>query len=100
VGNVSIKEKRKYERRPYVKPIRYFIIVSRLGRSEKIYNEGTSINISNGGLGMITDYPLEKGDILFFETEIKVNNLTINSSVVRWTLENNKKFMVGMEFIK
>jgi len=61
--------------------------------------EGVSVDISKGGLGMITQYPLKEGDILFFKDEIKVNNLIAASGIVKWVkgLEYDR-YRVGVMF--
>jgi len=58
-----VKERRKYERRPFVKPIRYFVTVSKMVKFEKIHNDSVSVDIGRGRLRMITEYPLRKGDL-------------------------------------
>ncbi len=37
----------------------------------RIYDTAVSVDISAGGLGMLTDYPLEEGHVLTFEDEYK-----------------------------
>jgi len=90
---------RRYERRPFVKPIRYHLTDPHMEKLEKIDYDGFSVDISKGGLGMITDHLLREGDILFFEEEIKPNDFIVNSAAVRWASEiKNNKYRVGMEF--
>ena len=94
-------EKRKYERRPYVKPIRFYLIASYTDQSEKNYGKGVSVDISEKGLGMITNYILNKGDILYFDPVIEVNGFTESTSIVRWALESEEnKYRVGLEFVR
>lgn len=97
---MSSEEKREYVRRPFTEPVRYFISVSKAGELMKIYNEGVSVDISEGGLGMITDFSLKVGDTLFFEHDIKVrNNIIAWASIVRWIREiENKRYRVGLKF--
>ena len=72
-----------------------------MDKLEKIYNDGVSVDISHGGLGMITNFPLTRGDVLYFEPEIKLNDSTENISIVRWALEIEKnKYRVGLEFVR
>jgi hypothetical protein len=96
ISRYKEQEKREYERRPFVKVIRY----SPLHLSEKsteIFFEGVTVDISKKGLGMITDCPLKKGDILFFEPEINVNDSTAIVSAVKWAREIEKDiFRVGL----
>lgn len=94
-------EKRKYERRPYVKPLRYHLAASDMDKQkwDEIEYEGMSFDISEGGLGVITSHPLNEGDILFFKDEIKVDTLVATSGVVRWVLRlADTTYRSGLEF--
>jgi hypothetical protein len=102
--NVSFEEKRKYERIPFVKHIEYSLQDMDMERLELIPGNGVSVDISEGGLGMITDHALNKGDILFFEKEIKEEEIKINkiapvAAIVRWAKEiEQNKYRAGLVF--
>ncbi len=97
--NILIEEKRKYERSAFVKPIKYSLRDTHGEISALIPGKGVSVDISEGGLGMITDYALKKGDILFFEEEIKINKITPIASLVKWTKEiERNKYRAGLVF--
>jgi len=91
------QEKREFQRRPFVKVIRY----SPFYPSEKLTEiscEGVTVDISKRGLGMITDCPLQKGDILFFEPEINVDDSKAMVSTVKWASEIEKEiYRVGLK---
>jgi len=91
---------REYNRRSFVVPIKYFMFVSDGKELKKIYTTGVTVDICEGGLGMITEYPLKGGDIVTFEDEIKSSNITAKIAIVRWVqnIEGNK-YRVGMRFI-
>jgi c-di-GMP-binding flagellar brake protein YcgR len=94
-------EKRKHERRPYVKALRYHLAASDMDklRTGEIEYEGVSFDISDGGIGMITPHPLNEGDILFFKDKIKVNTLVATSGVVKWVLRlADTTYRSGLEF--
>jgi len=99
---MSFEERRIHERRPFVETIRYFVSMSELEKIdnlEEIYNEAVSVDISEGGLAMVTPFPLKKGDILFFEHEIKIEDVKTMASIVRWVREiEHNRHLVGMEF--
>lgn len=97
---MSIEEKREHSRRAFVKHIRYSLTVTHKGAFEEFNNDGVSVDISEGGLGMITDYFLKTGDILFFEHGIKVNkNIIVKTSIVKWAREIEKRrYRVGLKF--
>jgi hypothetical protein len=102
--NMSIKEKRKYERRSFVKHLKYSLQDVHTGKLALTPSNGVSVDISEGGVGVITDYALKKGDILFFEEEIKEEEIKINkiapiAAIVRWAkqIEQNK-YRAGLVF--
>jgi len=98
----SIEEKREYRRKPFVNPIRYSITDSNINIEEfEIFdNHGVSLDISEGGLGMITDSSLKTGDILLFEYGIEIkNNIVVKTSIVKWAREiENNRYRVGLKF--
>ncbi len=103
-SNMSFEEKRKYERRPFVKPIKYSLQDIHTGKLALIPGNDVSVDISEGGLGIITDYALKRGNILFFEEktkeeEIKINKITPITAVVRWVKEfEHNKYRAGLVF--
>jgi hypothetical protein len=98
---MSIEKGRRYERKPFVKTIKYYLTDPHMEESKKFEFDGVSVDISEGGLGMITDYPLMTGDTLFFKDEIKVNDFVAKSSTVRWaTVLGEDRCRVGVEFVR
>jgi c-di-GMP-binding flagellar brake protein YcgR len=98
---VSFLERRKYERKPYVKPLRFYLKASNMDKLEvnEIEYEGVSFDISKGGIGMITRDPLNEGDILFFKDEIKFNNFIATSGLVKWVQRlADTTYRSGLEF--
>jgi hypothetical protein len=91
---------REYIRRPLVRAVKYFLMAPHAEESKKIYSTGVTVDVSKGGLGMITDYPLKAGDILTFEDEIKINDFHAKAAVVRWAekIEGNK-YRAGLGFV-
>jgi hypothetical protein len=102
--NMSFEEKRKYERRPFVKPIKYSLQDIHTGKLALISGNDVSVDISEGGIGIITDYALKRGNILFFEEkpkeeEIKINKITPIAAIVRWAKElEHNKYRAGLVF--
>jgi hypothetical protein len=86
-------------RTPFVKLLRYSLSVLDTMEPKRIYDTAVSIDISKGGLGIITNYPLEAGLVLTFEDEIKINYGTVKSAIVRWTEKiNGNKYRAGLKF--
>jgi hypothetical protein len=102
--NMSFEERRKYERIPFVKPIEYSLQDMHMEKLELSPGNGVSVDISEGGLGIITDYALNEGDILFFEEEIKEEEIKISkiapiAAIVKWAKEiEQNKYRAGLVF--
>jgi hypothetical protein len=93
--------RRKHPREYHVSFVRYFLNVSNLGKVKEVYDVGVSVDISSGGLGLITRYPLEVGHCLLFENVNMVNNMRVAVSVVRWAEKfRDQMFRVGLEFVE
>lgn len=60
------KERRKYERKPYDAEIECF----RAGKFDNML-PAVSIDISEGGIGLISDCPLEPGQVIIFKSRGK-----------------------------
>jgi hypothetical protein len=94
-GNV-----REYTRTPFVSPVGYFVTVLEVRELKRVHGSAVSVDISKGGLGIITDYPLEAGHVLSFDNDIKINNTTAKAAIVRWTgMINSDKYRVGLRFV-
>ncbi len=94
-GNV-----RKDTRIPFITPVKYSVTVLEMRELRRIYNTAISVDISAGGLGMLTGYPFEEGHVLNFENEINMNDITAKSAIVRWSGKlNDNNYRVGLKFI-
>jgi len=83
----------------FVKLIKYSVSVLDMKEPKRIYDTAVSIDISEGGIGIITSYPLEAGHVLTFEDEIKIKDITAKSAIVRWAEKiNGNKYRVGLKF--
>ncbi len=93
-------EKRKYERKPFDKSVKFYLFL----HTDKLKLnmddcEAVSVDISEKGLGIITDHPMTTGDTLFFKEDLKVNKIIVRSAIVRWVREiENNKYRAGLQF--
>jgi len=94
-------DRRAYKRIAFVKALRFYVTdLLDAEILEKVYYTGASVDISNEGISMITDCLLFKGDVVFFEPEIKVLDIREKSAIVRWVKEIEKKrYRFGLMFI-
>jgi c-di-GMP-binding flagellar brake protein YcgR len=96
-----LSERRKYERRPYVKLLRYYLTAAHIDKLKvkKMQYKGISFDICERGIGMVTSDSLNEGDILYFRDNIKVDNFVANSGVVKWILKlKDTTYRLGLEF--
>ncbi len=98
---MSFSESRKYERKPYIKHLRYYLTASHMDKIKvkEIDYKGVSVDISEEGLGLITEDPLNEGDILVFKDEVRVNDITATSGIVKWVQRlADTRYRIGLEF--
>ena len=86
---------REHNRTSVVMPIRYLTVVVNFGELKKISESAVSVDLSNGGIGFLTGYQLEKGHVVIFEKEIATNDRKAKVAVVRWV-----KKVDGNEFFR
>lgn len=55
------------------------------------------INVSTGGLGIISERSFEKGTILILNLTLEEANYKKVAAKVMWTIKNGDKFRYGME---
>jgi len=90
---------RKDVRKTFISTIKYSIMVPDTGEWRKLHQVGTSTDISEGGLGMVTDYPLKAGDMLTFDEEILIDSITVKTAIVKWSMTEGEESRVGLGFI-
>jgi len=91
---------RSHVRTSFIKPVRYYLSVLDANELKRIRNAAVSVDISAGGLGMLCDFPFEKGHVLTFEEEISTNGITAKAAIVRWAGKvDGNKYRVGLKFI-
>ncbi len=91
---------REDTRTPFVSPVKYSVSVLDLHELKQVNNIAVSVDISTGGLGILTDFPLEQGHVLTFNDEIKINNITSKkAAVVKWKGRINGTYRVGLKFV-
>lgn len=80
---------RRYERKPYIKPIQF----SCQPESSKFVRDinGKIVDISNTGIGIETDYPLAPGHTLW------LNDGILKTGIVRWIMKFNDRYRAGIE---
>jgi hypothetical protein len=93
-------ELREHTREPIDIPVQYFVVISKFREIEKITDSAVAVDISTGGIGLLTRFFLEAGHVMIFDDQIKMNGIAAKIGVVRWVdRSNNSKYRVGLKFI-
>jgi hypothetical protein len=93
-------ELRGNTREPITIPVQYSVVISKLMEFKKITDSAVAVDISRGGIGLLTRFLLETGHVMIFDNQIKINGITAKIGVVRWVdRSNNCKYRVGLKFI-
>lgn len=87
-------EKRQFERKFFREEVHFTVSVLDFMELKKLELKGIGIDISNTGLGMRTDYPLEPGHVLRFS-----NGIAKKSGLVRWSEKTEDRYRIGIQFV-
>lgn len=85
---------RRFERRPYNETIDFFVSVFEFKELKRLNLNGTGIDISDGGIGVQVDYPLEPGHVLRFNSKVQ------KAGIVIWSMKSENTYRVGVKFVQ
>lgn len=85
---------RRFERRPYRETLEYSLSVLEVNESKRFDLKGEAIDISDEGICIQTDYPLEPGHKLWFNDGIE------RAGIVRWCIRVDNRYRAGIRFDK
>jgi extracellular factor (EF) 3-hydroxypalmitic acid methyl ester biosynthesis protein len=83
---------RQFERKPYSKIIDYSVSAHESRERKWLNLKGKAIDISEGGIGIQTGYPLAPGHMLWFNDGIKDK-----AGFVRWCIQLDNDYRVGIK---
>lgn len=83
---------RQSDRRPFSQSVDFAISSRESNERKFLHLKGTAVDISDGGLGIQTDIPLEPGHMLWFHdgTEDK-------AGLVQWCMKQDEDYRVGVK---
>lgn len=88
-----MEERREYERRP-VKGTVHYIVIGLEDVNWRVMNlMAEVVDISEQGIGIETEYPLETGHALQFSNGVSA------MGVVRWSVRHNTGYRAGIAFL-
>lgn len=85
-------KERKHERKPYSKVIDYSLGISENNKRKWLNLNGQAVDISEAGIGLHTDHPLEPGNIVWFN-----GGLDEKAGYVRWCANVSGGYRAGIE---
>lgn len=88
--------KRKYPRRAYDMLLSFSLSVLEFTDLKHIEASGKSVDISEAGLGFLTDFPLEPGHVI----RIKNDNASFMTASVKWIGEMDGRYRAGVFLYK
>jgi len=94
------EEKRQSARSAYERLVRFEL--SSVGSPElmPVRHEGVGVDISEAGIGIFTEYPLKKDEVLKLYLPLNAHRATAPVFArVAWATPVNKRFRVGMQFL-
>lgn len=86
-------EKRAAERIPLNGKIDFLVPVSDFREIKALSLSCNTVDISNTGMGIVVDYPLEPGYVLKFD------RFTPTFGIVRWSRKLNGNCRAGVQFV-
>ena len=90
-----MEEKRNLERRPYERGISCSVTVLEFRDLRKVVLRGEAVDISDAGIGMKTDFPLEPGHVVTF-----ADNIGPQAGIVAWSsTAGDNGYRVGIRFV-
>jgi len=93
------EEKRSFGRKSICKAVTIEMSVTQYAQLGKLPETGLGVDISHGGIGLITECLLEEGNLLklYFPVAETKTNLPVYAQVM-WAKPANGKFRAGLSF--
>ena len=92
IANVQHDKSRKYDRRPFTQTIDYSLSITESNKRKWLNLKGMTVDISDTGIGIQTDYPLAPGHMLWFNSGIEEK-----AGFVKWSTKIDNEYRVGIE---
>jgi len=83
---------RQFERRPFSQSVDFAISSRESSERKFLHLKGRAVDISDGGLGIHTDYPLKPGHMLWFN-----DGKEDKAGLVQWCIKHDEDYRVGVK---
>jgi len=96
---MKTKLKRMFDRKGFDQPVSYETSIVN-GKMENIRHIGIALDISTGGMGLITDLALAEGSVVKFNIPMKEVDITLPVfAQVVWSKPDDDHFRTGLSFL-
>ncbi len=94
------QKKRAFKRKIFNRPVEFELSATQEGRKEDILKNGEAMNISSGGLGLVTACTLKRGEVLklYLPAIARSAALPVFSEVV-WVRQAGAHVEAGLRFL-
>jgi hypothetical protein len=93
-------EKRVIPRSSFNHPVSFDLAGERPNNYRNVSCDGSGVDISSGGIGLMTDQPIEIGKIVRLMLPVVYGQTTIPVfSISRWTQAAGSRYRVGLQFL-
>lgn len=91
------REKRRFKRIPCDEPVDFTVLHMEVSEFKRVRSEGKVVDTSEGGIGVVTAFPLQPGHVLEWYDKHQQGYLHIG--LVKWTSEQDSQFRAGLAII-
>ncbi len=90
------KDLRMHERTPIVDSLEYSVAIMDLKNLKNVDDVAVVIDLSKKGMGILTNHPLEAGNVLNFKKNKKI---PVHTAVVKWAKRiDETTYRAGLKF--
>lgn len=91
------KDRRRHEREPYSADIEFIVLFMDEDDFKRVRSRGKIMDISQSGLSISTDFPLEPGHVLQWDDVHSKGKL--HMALVKWSDNRDNFFRAGLIFV-
>jgi hypothetical protein len=91
------KEKRAHERLPYESAVHFTVLMMQGSEFRRVHATGAITDVSKAGIEILTEFPLQPGQVLQWDDRHKQKQLHI--ALVKWSQKQDDLFKAGLMFI-
>lgn len=90
-------EKRRHPREPYNADIEFIVLFMDEDDFKRVNSKGKILDVSQSGIGISTDFPLEPGHVLQWDDQQTKGKL--HMALVKWSEQMQNFYRAGLMFV-